>query len=124
MSDAKEIGTRFFELAQQGKDGEILDTFYSQDCVSIEAIAMGEMPARIEGLDAIRGKHAWWNENVETLGGDMKGPFPNNAGNQFAIFFTIDAKNKVTGDVIKGDEMGLFTVENGKIVREEFFYGE
>lgn len=124
MANAKEISKKYFELATQGKDSEILDQLYAENAVSIEALAMGEMPARTEGLAAIREKHAWWNENMEMLGGDMKGPFPNNDGTQFSVYFTMEFKNKNTGEVTKGDEVALFTVENGKIVKEEFHYGE
>ena len=119
---AKEIGEKYFELVKQNKDSEILDTLYAENAVSIEAAPMGEMPSRIEGLSAIREKHAWWNENMEMTGGDMKGPFPNNDGTQFSVFFSTEMKNKKTGDTTKAEEVALFTVENGKIVKEEFHY--
>ncbi|MEO0335232.1 MAG: SnoaL-like domain-containing protein, partial [Pseudomonadota bacterium] len=101
--DAKEIGKEYFKLAQQGKDAEILEKLYSADAVSVEALAMGEMPAKAVGISAIQEKHKWWNENMEMLGGDMKGPFPNNEGTQFSVYFTMEFKNKNTGEVTKGD---------------------
>ena len=50
----------------------------------------------------------------------MAGPFPND--NRFAVRFNFDVTNKPSGRRMKMDEVGLFTVENGKITREEFFY--
>ena len=36
--------------------------------------------------------------------------------------FVLDVTNKPSKRRITMDEIGLFTVENGKISREEFFY--
>ena len=36
--------------------------------------------------------------------------------------FTYDVTNKPSGRRMQMDETALFTVENDKIVREEFFY--
>jgi ketosteroid isomerase-like protein len=38
------------------------------------------------------------------------------------VRFLYDATNKPSGKRMTMDEVGLFTIENGKIVREEFFY--
>ena len=48
------------------------------------------------------------------------GPYPHD--NRFAVRFLYDITNKPSGKRMMMDEVGLFTVENGKIVREEFFY--
>ena len=50
----------------------------------------------------------------------MFGPYPN--GDRFAVRFAFDITNKPSGKRMQMDEVGLFTVENGKITREEFFY--
>ena len=42
--------------------------------------------------------------------------------NRFAVRFAFDVTNKPSGKRMKMDEIGLFTVEKGKITREEFFY--
>jgi hypothetical protein len=38
------------------------------------------------------------------------------------VRFTYDITNKPSGKRVTMDEIGLFTVKNGKIAREEFFY--
>jgi ketosteroid isomerase-like protein len=47
-------------------------------------------------------------------------PYPHD--NRFAIRFVFDFTHKPTGKRTTMDEIGLFTVDNGKIIREEFFY--
>jgi hypothetical protein len=50
----------------------------------------------------------------------VAGPYPNE--DRFAVRFTYDITNKPSGQRMTMDEIGLFTVKNGKITREEFFY--
>ncbi|HEY0467025.1 MAG TPA: nuclear transport factor 2 family protein, partial [Polyangiaceae bacterium] len=50
----------------------------------------------------------------------VDGPWPN--GDRFVVRFGYDVTNKPSGQRLQMEEAGLFTVENGKIVREEFFY--
>ena len=42
--------------------------------------------------------------------------------NQFIVHFKFDVTPKHTGKRMTMEEMGLYTVENGKITKEEFFY--
>ncbi|MEM7236515.1 MAG: nuclear transport factor 2 family protein, partial [Pseudomonadota bacterium] len=50
---------------RNGTESEGLDTLYSPDVVSVEAAAMdGSGNTEAHGLDALRGKHAWWAENT------------------------------------------------------------
>jgi ketosteroid isomerase-like protein len=49
-----------------------------------------------------------------------RNPYPND--DRFAVRFTYDVTNKGSGQRFTMDEVGLFTVKDGKIVREEFFY--
>jgi hypothetical protein len=114
------IAKRYVELCQAGKNDVCLDELYAKDAVSIEAAAMPGMERVAKGLDAIRAKSKVWSENNVVHGAEVNGPFPNE--NRFAVRFMFDVTNKQTGKRIKMDEVGLFTIENGKIAREEFFY--
>jgi ketosteroid isomerase-like protein len=42
--------------------------------------------------------------------------------NQFAVQYTFDVTFKPTGQRTEMSEMALYTVKDGKIVREQFFY--
>lgn len=120
---AEEIGRKLVSLCQEGRNLEALDTLYSKDAESVEATSMPDMPARMKGLEAIRGKNEWWSANNEVHDGSAKGPFPN--GDRFAVIFNFDVTPKagpMAGQRTKMEEVGVYTVENGKIVREEFFY--
>ena len=50
----------------------------------------------------------------------MSGPYPHD--DRFAVRFLYDVTDKPSGKRFTMDEVGLFTVVNGKITREEFFY--
>jgi hypothetical protein len=116
----QEIGKRYVALCQAGKNDVCLDELYAKDAVSVEAAAMPGMERTVKGLDAIRGKSKSWNESNVVHSAEADGPYPND--NRFAVRFKFDVTNKLNGRRIKMDEVGLFTVENGKITREEFFY--
>jgi hypothetical protein len=120
---AQEIGEKLVALCTEGKNLDALNTLFSDDAVSIEAVSMPDMPAEMKGLDALRKKHDWWYANNEVHGGDVEGPFPN--GDRFAVIFTMDVTPKagpMAGKRMQMEEIGLYTVEGGKVVKEEFFY--
>lgn len=119
---ALEIGTRFVQLAADGKDDQILEQLYSPDIVSIEGSGSDAMPARLEGMDAIRGKHQWWYDNHEIHSTSATGPFVGHRTDQFAVRFDMDITPKSTGERSQMSEVGLFTIKDGKVVQEEFLY--
>lgn len=123
MSDALEIGKKLVELCNQGKNLEAIETLYGPDIVSIEVRGDEKMPARMEGLAAIKGKNQWWLENHTIHGGQAKGPWPH--GDRFIVYFNHEVTAKagpMAGKRMTLEEAGLYTVKNGKIVQEEFFY--
>ena len=121
MLSALEIGTKFVALAKEARDSEILDQLYSEDIVSIEGQGSEEMPARMEGLDAIRGKHAWWYDNHEIHSTTAVGPFVGHRDDLFIVHFGMDVTPK-GGERTQMTEVGVFTVKDGKVVQEEFLY--
>lgn len=116
----QEISARYVELCQSGKMEACLDELYSKDAVSVEAAAAPGAEREAKGLDAIRAKGKDWGQNNVIHSAEVAGPYPNDG--RFAVRFTFDVTNKPSGKRMKMDEIGLFTVENGKITREEFFY--
>ena len=59
-------------------------------------------------------------EAIETYGLQVDGPFVGDL--QFAVRFHMDVTPKMTGQRVSMVEVGVYTVEDGKIVREEFYY--
>ena len=97
-----------------------LDKLYSPDAVSVEPIDHGEGREAV-GLDAIKGKHAWWDSTFEMLGGEISDPMPH-GDDRFAVIFEVKAKMIATGEVSDMKEVALYHVADGKIAREECFY--
>ena len=116
----QEISNRYVALCKEGKYGACLDELFSKDAVSVEAWAPPGTDPVASGVAAIRAKGEWWVNNHEVHSGEVFGPYPN--GDRFMVRFVFDITNKPAKRRMTMDEIGLFTVENGKIVREEFFY--
>jgi ketosteroid isomerase-like protein len=115
-----EIARKLVELCRQGKNMESLSTLYAEDAVSMEAGAMPGMSREAKGLAAIKAKGEWWVANHEVHSATVTGPWPHD--DRFIVGFQYDVTNKPSGQRMQMDEVGLYTVRNGKIVREEFFY--
>ncbi|SLN41283.1 SnoaL-like domain protein [Roseivivax jejudonensis] len=122
MTDLKSIADELVAGCREGREAENLDALYAADAVSVEAAAMPGTDSReAKGLDAIRGKHAWWSENMEMTGGEVLGPYPH-GDDRFAVVFRAQGRERATGNSFEMEEVGVYHVANGKIVREEFFY--
>ena len=115
-----EIANKLVALCREGKNAESLSTLYASDAVSVEAMSMPGMPQATEGLPAIQAKSAWWVDNHEVHAATITGPWPN--GDRFVVGFSYDVTNKPSGQRMQMEEVGLYTVRDGRIVREEFFY--
>lgn len=123
MPSAFEVGQKLVALCKQGKNLDAINTLYSPNVVSIEVHGDEKMPARMQGIDAIRGKNKWWVDNHTVHSGDVQGPYPH--GDRFIVRFNYDITPKagpMAGKRMKMEEAGLYTVKDGKITQEEFFY--
>jgi ketosteroid isomerase-like protein len=123
MSDTLAVGKKLVEFCKEGKHVEAIDALYHPDIVSVEAGAPPGGSAKAEGIAAVKGKGEWWVANHEVHGGDVHGPFPH--GDRFIVRFTYDITAKagpMAGKRFTMDEAALYTVKDGKIVHEEFFY--
>jgi len=117
-----EIGQQLVALSNEGKAGDAIERLYDEKIVSIEGQGSDEMPARMEGIDAIRKKNVWWHENNEVHESRATGPYAGHRDDQFVVRFNIDTTFKPSGERGAMEEVGLYTVKNGKIVQEEFLY--
>lgn len=115
-----EVGKRLVELCKQGKNDQAMQELYAKDIVSVEAGAPPGQSAEAKGLDAIVAKGKWWAENHEVHSAVCEGPYPN--GDRFIVHFKYDVTFKPEQRRLTLDEGALYTVRDGKIVREEFFY--
>lgn len=117
----KEVASKLVEWCSQGAFDKCVEHLYSDSIVSIEPVGGPGMPARMEGIEAIKGKNQWWVENHEIHGVKVDGPFVGD-GDEFAVRFHLDVTPKMTGERMQMVEMALYTVKDGKIAKEEFYY--
>jgi hypothetical protein len=119
-SETTTIGQKYVDLCKQGKFEACLQELFSDDAVSVEAWTPPGVEPITRGLSAIRAKGAAWVRDHQIHAIELSGPFP--LEQRFAVFFRFDVTNKPSQRRMSMEEVALFTVESGKIVREEFFY--
>jgi len=115
----QEVANRFNELAQTGQWQQIQDELFADNAVSIEPEHSQGMRSA-EGMDAIRNKGKQFGEMVEEMHGGFSNE-PQVAGNHFAVAMGMDVTMKGQGRM-KMDEIAVYEVKDGKIVKEQFFY--
>lgn len=115
----QEIANRFHQLSQEGKWNQIQDELYAKSAVSIEPTQAQGMQS-VEGLAAIKKKGEDWGKMVEEVHGGYSQP-PVVAGNHFSVAMGMDVTMKGAGRT-KMDEIAVYEVKDGKIVKEQFFF--
>jgi len=113
----KEIADDLVAMCKAGQFGASGEKYWADDVVSVEAMP-GDM-AVIRGKDGVRGKGEWWEANHEIHSVEVQGPYVN--GDQFAVRFKMDVTPK-DGQRMTMDEVGLYTIKDGKIAEERFLY--
>ena len=115
----QEVANRFNELAQAGQFDKVQEELFAENATSIEPPGSPGLQS-VEGLDAIKEKGKRFNEMVEEMhGGYTSAPLV--AGKYFTVAMGIDSTMKGMGRQ-KMDEIALYEVKDGKIVKEQFFY--
>jgi len=113
----QEVANGLANLCAEGKFDEAVARYYSEDIVSVEPV--GETRV-VKGLAAVQKKGEEFAKTCEIVSTKITGPFVSETG--FALRFTMEAIMKATGAKVPMDEMALYEVVDGKVVREEFFY--
>jgi len=114
-----EVAARFNELAKEGNWNKIQDELFAENAVSIEPPNSPGLQS-VEGLPAIKQKGKDFESSVEEMHGGYSSD-PIVTGNHFAVAMGMDATMKGMGRT-KMDEIALYEVKDGKIVKEQFFY--
>jgi hypothetical protein len=115
--NTEEVAKKVVELTRKQAWYDALD-LYDDNVVSVEAYGMGGGSPETRGKDGVRGKVDWWVNAMEVHSFDASDPFV--AHDRFVIEYEADVSDKKTNERTKMSEVGVYTVRNGKIVREEF----
>jgi len=116
--NTEQVAQRVVELVRKQAWHEALDALYDNDVVSVEAFSAGGGPTETRGKEGVRGKIDWWVDAMEVHSFDANGPFV--ANDRFVVQYDADVTDKESKQRRKMSEVGVYTVKNGKIVREEF----
>ena len=114
----QEVAEKVVELVRQQAWYKALDTLYDKDIMSVEASASEGESAEKRGIDQVRGKIDWWLNAMEVHSFTANGPFV--AHDRFVVQYDADVTEKNSKKRFQLSEVGVYTVKNGKIVREEF----
>ena len=115
----QQIADRLAELVQESKWDQAQRELFSRDAVSIEPEHSPGMQT-VVGLDNIVKKGLLFQDTVEELhGGYTRGPIV--AGNHISFGIVLDITMKGKGRS-KMEEIAVYEVKDGKIVKEQFFY--
>ena len=117
----QEVADKFDQLAQSNQWEKIQDDLFSDDAESIEP-PKGEMQGlkTVKGRDALKQKGADFNNMLEEMHGGFCSK-PVVGGNFFSVAMGMDATFKGMGRM-NMDEICVYEVRDGKIVKEQFFY--
>lgn len=117
------VARRLIELCRAGQFDRALDELYADDARSIEIDGKSQDALdTADGLAAIRRKGKAFKERCLQVHSVLVSD-PLVAGPFFTIAVGLDATYKDIGRRAR-NEVCLYEVRNGKIVREQFFYAQ
>jgi hypothetical protein len=119
VKTTQQVADRFFSLTREGKYEEAARELYAPNVVSNEPEG-GPAPARTAGHANVVGKTVQFNKDIESVhSNEVSKPIV--ADNHFAVSMKMDVTTKSAGRITM-EEIAVYQVENGKIVRDQFFY--
>ena len=116
--NTEEVAKKVVELVRKQAWKEAVDTLYDKNIVSVEARTQDGSSPEIRGIDGVRGKVDWWLENMQVHSFKANGPFV--AHDRFVVQYDADVTDNNSKTRMQLSEVGVYTVKDGKIVREEF----
>ena len=120
-TETQKVAEEFTQLIKENQYIEAIDRFYAQDIVNIEPLPEGTPDAATRGLADVRRYNNEWMAARQIHDSSVEGPFI--SANQFALRMYIDVTELASNQRIKMTEICLYTVENGRISKAEYLYG-
>ncbi len=116
--NVEQIANQLVSYCRTGQYEQAHQELYAETAVSIEP-DFAPRP-RTEGMEGIRAKGQAWAEMVQEVHNSQVSD-PICAGNHFSVTMITDATFKEGGRQ-QIAEVCVYEVQNGKIVKEQFFY--
>lgn len=121
MASINDVARDFTFMLRQGQYVAARERFWAADVRSIEPHDLPDgIAAEVTGIEAARAKTARWlgSRHIHDL--CIDGPFV--TGNQFALFLDMMIAGPANGAGQPFTEIAIFTVRNGQISEERYFY--
>ncbi len=121
MAAIDDVARDFTALLRAGQFEAAGEQFWADNVTSAEpADLSGRVPAFVSGIEAARNKikARYGAGRIDDLGID--GPFI--TGDQFALFLDMLVIDPASGKAQPFTEIAVFTVRDGRIIEERFFY--
>ena len=115
-----EVAAELVALCRVIKFVDAVASLYADDVVSVEAADFQGMGREMRGKDAVYAKNVAWFAANEIHSASVTGPYV--SPEKFAVMYSFESTSRGTGERVKFSEVAVYTVEGGKIVREEFLY--
>jgi hypothetical protein len=121
VMSVRKIAQKYMELCNRGKHFDFMRGYYAPEMVSVE----GDGREFVGKEKVIHKSEVFQGEN-DIHSQDLRGPFflgdaDSNSG-RFGVYAAIEFSPKGGGTRQKHEEVGVYTVKNDAVTREEFYY--
>ncbi|MFT5329959.1 MAG: hypothetical protein ACI9TB_001116 [Parasphingorhabdus sp.] len=122
MQSLAEIASDYAALMAAGETLAAAEKYWASDIIALEpARSESDRPAIAKGKPAALARLMHWLETNAMSELLIDGPFI--TGDQFALFIDMEITRRATGRCEPFSEIATYTVRDGQIVEERFFYG-
>lgn len=112
-----EVAKQFTELLRAGKYAEAEERWLGPSIESVEGFGAS---MSWKGKKNVLAKYRAWEAENEFVDAKIEGPWVGATG--FAVKFVGHVVHKATGERHPMEEIAVYTVRDGKVVREEFHF--
>ena len=117
----RSVAEKYMDLCNQGKHFDFMRAFYAPEMVSVEGDGR-----EFVGKEPVIHKSEVFQGNNTIHSQDLRGPFfcgdANANSGKFTVYASIEFSPKAGGTRERHEEVGIYTVKNDIVTREEFYY--
>ena len=112
----REIAERLVELIRRQQFVQAVEELYAPDVSSRENC---EPP--VQGFDAVLANNRRWIETMEVARFDVPNYYVD--GDTIVVEMDSDFTHAETGEEFHSEQVGVYTIRDGKVVSSRFYYG-